>query len=211
MSSSQTIASRQQVHKRIIEWADQRFRKDGIRAVRMDDLASELGISKRTLYEEFSDKETLLRAVNSRNKENMHQLVQQFQEESENVLTFMLKIFRFTFEQIAQTNPKYFQEMQKYPSFCEDYEKGRAEHQEATRQLITRGMDEGLFHRELNLELFMKAQQLIQESALVNLRDEYGMVETFRATLLITLRGISTEKGVKILDDFDRELRQGNI
>ena len=44
----------------ILEEAMSRFREYGIRAVKMDDIAKNMGISKRTLYEVYSDKEDLL-------------------------------------------------------------------------------------------------------------------------------------------------------
>ena len=46
--------------ERIIDQAMQMFVAQGIKAVRMDDIARQLGVSKRTLYEEFGDKEQLL-------------------------------------------------------------------------------------------------------------------------------------------------------
>ncbi|WP_303669866.1 TetR/AcrR family transcriptional regulator, partial [uncultured Alistipes sp.] len=42
--------------ERIIDQAMQMFVAQGIKAVRMDDIARQLGVSKRTLYEEFGDK-----------------------------------------------------------------------------------------------------------------------------------------------------------
>lgn len=46
--------------ERIIEQAMQMFVTQGIKSVRMDDIAQQLGVSKRTLYELFGDKEGLL-------------------------------------------------------------------------------------------------------------------------------------------------------
>ena len=43
--------------ERIIEQAMQMFVSQGIKSVRMDDIAQQLGVSKRTLYELFGDKE----------------------------------------------------------------------------------------------------------------------------------------------------------
>ena len=44
----------------IVEQAAKMFVNQGVKAVRMDDIAHELSISKRTLYELFGDKEELL-------------------------------------------------------------------------------------------------------------------------------------------------------
>ena len=58
----------------------------------------------------------------------MGKLYQKFHEESDNVLEFMLKIFRFTMQLFAETNPKYFEEMQRYPSLQEEFLKSRQDH-----------------------------------------------------------------------------------
>ena len=52
--------------ERIIEQAMHMFVSQGIKSVRMDDIAQQLGVSKRTLYELFGDKEGLL-AISKRN------------------------------------------------------------------------------------------------------------------------------------------------
>ena len=52
-----------EIRERIIEGAAHLFKIYGIRAVTMDSLASHLGISKRTIYEVFSDKDELLVSV----------------------------------------------------------------------------------------------------------------------------------------------------
>lgn len=46
--------------ERIIDQAMHMFVSQGIKSVRMDDIAQQLGVSKRTLYEMFGDKEGLL-------------------------------------------------------------------------------------------------------------------------------------------------------
>lgn len=44
----------------ILAWVLHRFREKGVRSVTMDEIAAHAGISKRTLYEQFGDKEQLL-------------------------------------------------------------------------------------------------------------------------------------------------------
>lgn len=51
---------RENLKTRILETSMQLFKQKGIRAVKMDDIATEMGISKRTLYEIYSNKEDLL-------------------------------------------------------------------------------------------------------------------------------------------------------
>ncbi len=53
-------SQRVELKDRIIETASEAFTAHGIKSITMDDIAASLGISKRTLYEVFRDKESLL-------------------------------------------------------------------------------------------------------------------------------------------------------
>jgi AcrR family transcriptional regulator len=58
-----TRASSDAVHRRILAGARRYFFSHGFRGVTMDDLAAELGMSKKTLYAHFDTKMALLQAV----------------------------------------------------------------------------------------------------------------------------------------------------
>ena len=60
---------RQELKEKILITAINLFHKHGIRSVKMDDIANELKISKRTLYEIYSNKEELLLEVVRRDKQ----------------------------------------------------------------------------------------------------------------------------------------------
>ncbi|MGL5317339.1 MAG: TetR/AcrR family transcriptional regulator, partial [Bacteroidales bacterium] len=51
-----------EIKDRIIEVSFEQFALNGIKSVTMDEIARNMGISKRTLYENFKDKESLVRA-----------------------------------------------------------------------------------------------------------------------------------------------------
>lgn len=208
MSELQEQTSREALHQRIIDVAGEEFRKHGIRSVRMDDLSSLLGISKRTLYEEFEDKEAVLTAVFDHQIRRMEAVYAKNREESANVLELVLRMFRISLTEYAQTNPKYFDDMQRYPKFKECFEEGKVKHMQNMKVFLTQGMEQGIIRSDLNVELFVKVQQLIEEKGLKELKELYGMYETFKATVLVPLRGISTEKGIQMIDDFMIEMNR---
>ena len=208
MSELQEQTSREALHQRIIDVAGEEFRKHGIRSVRMDDLSSLLGISKRTLYEEFEDKEAVLTAVFDHQIRKMEAVYAKNREESANVLELVLRMFRISLTEYAQTNPKYFDDMQRYPKFKECFEEGKIKHMQNMKVFLTQGMEQGIIRSDLNVELFVKVQQLIEEKGLKELKELYGMYETFKTTVLVALRGISTEKGIQMIDDFMIEMNR---
>lgn len=60
--SVQTATPHNDVRKQVISVAAEMFHQQGIRSVTMDDIAHRLCMSKRTLYQIFADKESLLLA-----------------------------------------------------------------------------------------------------------------------------------------------------
>ena len=67
------LVPRPELRERIIDTAVEAFSAHGIKSITMDDIATSLGISKRTLYEVFSDKETLLEeCITEGQKEGMN-------------------------------------------------------------------------------------------------------------------------------------------
>ena len=56
-----------ELQQRVLHKADELFRTYGIRSVTMDDIAKALGISKKTLYQSYSDKDLLILAKSNKN------------------------------------------------------------------------------------------------------------------------------------------------
>ncbi len=91
-----------EVRERIIVESGLLFGKYGIRSMTMDALAEEMGISKRTIYERFRDKDTLLleviRYYKKQTKENAHNLIDQ----SDNAIEALFRIMKMTIGQMSR-------------------------------------------------------------------------------------------------------------
>jgi AcrR family transcriptional regulator len=96
-----------EVRERILIESGQLFGKYGIRSMTMDALAEEMGISKRTIYERFKDKDTLLleviRYYKSQTEEEAHRLMDQ----SDNAIEALFRIMKMTIGQMMQMNPSF--------------------------------------------------------------------------------------------------------
>ena len=104
----------------IIEQATEMFRQLGIKAVRMDDIAHNLGVSKRTLYELFDDKMNLLKLCMINYYETRHGYINEKISECSNVLESILTAFDLFLvegatEQRMQTNLRRF-----YPALYDE-------------------------------------------------------------------------------------------
>ena len=86
-----THVGREELRERILTVAMEMFYKSGIKPVRMDDIANNLSISKRTLYEVFQDKETLLLECLVRGRELQNSYMNEVDIQKSNVLEIVLK------------------------------------------------------------------------------------------------------------------------
>ena len=81
------------IKEQIINTAFDLFSQYGIKSVSMDDVAKAAGISKRTLYESFEDKETLLIEGIDHNSESLGQYLTGLEKEPFNALEVILLFY----------------------------------------------------------------------------------------------------------------------
>ncbi|MDR2887739.1 MAG: TetR/AcrR family transcriptional regulator, partial [Bacteroidales bacterium] len=141
--------------ERIIEEASKLFGRTGIKSTTMDDIARHLGISKRTIYENFKDKEALLTAcINSLHVENMSFCEKIFLKAG-NVAEAILVLLQKGSEQASQWQFNMLNDIRKYyPQVYKNSLLGvRADKQKKMEELVQRGMDEGVFRDSLNPQI----------------------------------------------------------
>lgn len=177
------------------------FRTQGIKAVRMDDVAKSLKISKRTLYEQFVDKEQLLLECIKLISERQKKVYGDFMAQSNDVMEMLCFFIKYNLEDLSHFNVLFFTEVIKYKparEFLEQINKDRLKEREV---FIKRGIEEGLIVADINFPLLSRINKaafdyLINEK----IYEEYTLAEIFRTFVMVFLRGILTEKGQQKLD-----------
>ena len=195
-----------EVTERIIVESGQLFGKYGIRSMTMDALAEKMGISKRTIYERFKDKDTLLLEVIKYYKKQSSDQALVILDEADNAIEAMFRIMKLTISQIEQLNPVFFNDFRKYHMKVFNMLAGAGSMRDysITRKLLETGVKQEIFREELNLEIVnLTLHQLFDlfghESKLVDAG--YHRKEMFDHIMIPYYRGISTEKGVILLED----------
>ena len=117
------------IRMQVIKAAAEAFSEKGIKNVRMDDIASSLSISKRTLYELFSDKEELLVEVVRIHREEVKNYMANIASKADNVLEVIIGFYEMTIDEFKHTNRYFFEDIKKYPKVVEFLE---ASHRENT-------------------------------------------------------------------------------
>lgn len=201
--------SRPKLREKIIDAAVTLFEKKGIKGVTMDDIASSFGISKRTLYEVFTDKETLLIECVRRGQAEADEYLKQVRDNSDNVLEVLLKGYQRSIEKFHTTNKKFFEDIKRYPRAYNLIKNGNNRNAEDTINFFRLGVEQGYFRDDVNFAivalLVHEQLDLLMGSDLCS---KYPFLEVYESIMFTSLRGISTEKGAILLDDFIREYRK---
>ena len=204
--------NRDNLKKNITETALKMFLEKGIKDVKMDDLASLLSISKRTLYELYNDKEQLLYESVKLNGEIMRSEAKKRIREARNVLEIVLGLYSIYFEKLKSVNKKFFTEIEKYPNIYKHNKEREAKNYKRFIAWMESGRDEGLFRKDANFEILLYIlRRDLNTIFKVNTRNEdnelakYTSEELGRTLILFYLRGISTQKGQEIIEMYLRD------
>ena len=95
------------LREEVVEKAAEAFLESGIKMVRMDDIANSLSISKRTLYELFSDKEQLLMEVFRLLEQRENEYISKIASGTDNVLEVIFAFYKRKLGELANTNPAF--------------------------------------------------------------------------------------------------------
>jgi AcrR family transcriptional regulator len=195
---------------RIIQGAAELFRTYGIKAVTMDSIATQLGMSKRTIYEVFSDKDELLIGVLTWMVEKQKDLVKKVLDESENAIAAIFKLLEINSDHFQQISPAFFSDMKKYHNEVLVNKSNKYEMPDYSNNLevIERGIKEKLFRREINADLVNRCLFTLFRSTMdTNLYpyEKFSRRDVIRNVVINFLRGISTSEGIYLINKHEIE------
>ena len=189
---------------RVIDMAGKMFAEQGIRAVRMDDVAAALGMSKRTLYEMFADKEELLLEGMKLKEELKREFVAQVVATADNVLEIVLRLYQHGMNQMKNIHPSMYLEIRKYPKVAEFLKQQKAQSAENSKKFYQVGIQQGLFRTDINFEIFQFLMDLSMNGFLNSkvMMEQWTLTDVLDTVVRVNMRGICTEKGMRMLDEF---------
>jgi len=196
-----------EIRERIIKEAFTLFIKYGIRGVTMDQIACELGISKRTLYENFEDKNTLLINGIEHFRKIKHSEAVDMLKNCDNVVESLYFIGRHGEEFRKKVNPLFFEDIRKfYPEIHSKItDKSLDKEYPLMETMFRKGITEGVFKKELNSELiaaFWHQVMTIFMNEEMFPRERYTQKELLLNLIIPYLKGISTDKGQKLIEKY---------
>ena len=200
---------KKEIHDLVVETAQQLFIEHGIKDVKMDDIATKLSISKRTIYELFNDKEQLLREVLNLQNEKMRENGKEIIRNSKHILEIILKLYNLHFELLKKVNSKFFSELNKYPEICKEKQSKEKRNAKKFSAWMEMGRQQGLFREDADFDIliFILKRDL---ATILEVKMQTGHTELNKYTpdelgrklILFYLRGISTPKGQEIIEEY---------
>ena len=179
----------------------------GFRSMTMAELASQLGMSKKTLYQYFNDKQDLVNAiVDQEIRVTQEECCNTTEQSKDAVHEILITLDCFT-KDFKDVNPVVMSELQKfYPSAYQKF----IRHKDTFVYMIIannlrRGIEEKLYREDINIDvltkfrlesIFMAFNQKVFPS------NKYDLVTTTSVLIEHFLYGIVTEKGFKLINKY---------
>lgn len=186
---------------RILQKAEELFFTLGFKSVTMDDIASELGISKKTIYQHFEDKNTLVAAVTEYAIDNEHCRDLELIQKASNPIEEILLSTQMMRDMLANVNPAIFHDLQKYyPAAWQKYLSNKDRFKEIVIKNLIAGKEQGYYREDIDVEILARLRIETVDLAFnvhVFPTKEFNLLNTQLEFIKHFIRGIVTEKGLK--------------
>ncbi len=188
------------MREKILETSLDQFTRFGVRSVTMDDIARRLGISKKTIYQDFKDKKDLVVSSFRKMLHEDHEIVTSLLEEEDGVIENLLTTSRMMRERLTNMNPMVILEIQKY--FPEVWDLFQDFKENVIRKdiyrVLEKGKSLGYFREEINSEILSMVRVNQINSIFESREFRDGKISLLDVQLEIMdhfLHGIFTSKG----------------
>lgn len=210
MQKTTTLTTyRKNLREKILNISMKEFKEHGIKAVKMDDIANQLSISKRTLYEIYANKEQLLLEGVKKFEGEYDSYMEEFAADPKhNVIDIFIEFYNKQIEIFSNVKLEYMLEVQKYSMVVDYVEKRHAERRTNSMLFFQRGVREGYFRPGLDFELVEQVCSMTMERVMQEgLYKKHDVRHILHTVVLLFVRGLCTVKGIERLDAnlFDRE------
>jgi TetR/AcrR family transcriptional regulator, cholesterol catabolism regulator len=197
--------------RNILSKARELYMKYGIKSITMDDVARELGISKKTLYQYVTDKDDLVgKFIENEILMRQEEICKCFKI-GYNAIEELFEISMFMNKLMRNQNSATEYDLKKY--YPNHYHKTQRARREGIYNYILmnlkKGISEGLYREEMNKEVIAKLYLWRTENAHLDelfTVEEFTSIKLFVELLNYHVRGISTKKGIVVLEKKLKEL-----
>jgi AcrR family transcriptional regulator len=184
----------------VLEQARKLYQRYGIKSVTMDDVAKHLCISKKTLYEYFSDKEDLVRQVILKDHDRQCRFIDDIEEKNLNAIEELFEVYKMINTMYKEYNPSMEFDIRKYypDLYVRIKDVRRKRMYEAAHRNMVKGKKEGLFRRDLNAGIIARLHVSRTENLFENdlfTPEELTSFRMFHEVFVYHLQGMLSPAG----------------
>lgn len=193
-----------EIREKITEGAAELFRMYGIKSVTMDSIATHLGMSKRTIYEVFSDKDEMLISVLKWMAEKQKELVSKILDESENSIVAIFRLLEINRDYFQDMSPVFQADLKKFHHevLMKKADKCEMPDYRNNQRVIEKGINEKLFRQDINPDLVNRCLYFLGKSIMdqdLYPYEDFSRRDVVRNTFINYLKGISTREGLDLI------------
>ncbi|HMU43519.1 MAG TPA: TetR/AcrR family transcriptional regulator [Ignavibacteriaceae bacterium] len=189
---------------KIIEQVEDKLFKEGFYKTTMDNVASELGMSKKTIYKFFPSKDDLVMAIAKHFMNGMKNKIVPALSSDKNAIEKLAELIGILAKASEKISPQRMDEIRKYfPNLWNEIDKFRTQMMFGNiTKVIDQGKAEGLFIDYptsiiMNV-LVASVRNIVNPDFILN--NNFSIIEAARYAFKIIIGGIVTDKGKKIFN-----------
>lgn len=197
----------EETKERILDKAKEMFMRYGIRSVTMDEVASQCGVSKKTIYQLFDDKDALVESIMASRLKEIEGRCLSEQQQSENAVHEVFLGNKMGLKMLEQMNPATMYDLRKYyPTAYQLLEQHKRKFMyQAVAQNIERGIKEGLYRSDINIGIVSTMRletSLMAFDPDIFPKSQYDMIVVMQELSDHFLYGITNAKGQKLIEKY---------
>jgi len=193
-----------ELKEHILKKSFELFMRYGIKSVTMDDIARELGMSKKTLYQYVDNKADLIQQIFHQHMEEERALMEQIRQQASDAIEQIFTIGKCVVRLLREISPSAIYDLQKYYHHIWKEMDGlhKQDVYKVIRENLQWGINQGVYRSDLNPDiiskLFIGKTSLLVDEEFFPIR-EYSIGELFEAFINYHIHGIASEKGRQLL------------
>ncbi len=201
--------------ERILIKAEELFMQYGIRSVSMDDIANSLGMSKKTVYQYYADKDELVDAVVDGHINDIQHDCVQCREEAKDAVHEIFITMERIMEEFSNMNPMVLYDLEKF--HFKSYQRFRDHKDKFLAQMIRNNIEWGirdeLYRPEMNIDVMCKFRlesMMIPFNVALFPPGKYNLAQLSEEIIQHFVYGMATIKGHKLIQKYNQQRQQKN-
>jgi len=197
--------------QRIVDVSSKRFMESGISKVTLDEIATELGMSKKTMYKFFPSKEDLLKTIVHAMMNGLRVRVEAVVNSDKPFVEKAPELLALIGHQISIMSKQFLFDLQRFtPQLWKEIDEFRRQRiLTSVRTMFIQAQKEGVFRKDLDIELFIlvftsSVQGIVNPQTLS--QQSFSAGEALRGIFRIIFEGAMTEEARKSSSLFEQSM-----